>query len=124
MTQQATDEEDPCNASTSNKKRDIAWEWAISANPAIRRVKCKLCGHEMSGGIYRFKDHLLRIPGEVRACPSTTPEIMNKVAESKKQKIQKKTDKKRIHKFFGDLDQTDVELDGGNIRSSSQQKSN
>ncbi|XP_026423448.1 uncharacterized protein LOC113319397 isoform X2 [Papaver somniferum] len=118
MTQQATDEEDPCNASTSNTKRDIAWEWAISVN---RRVKCKLCGHEMST-IFRFKDHLLRIPGEVRPCPSTTPEIMNKVAESRKLKIQKKTDKKRIRKFFGDLDQimeqSDVELDGGNVRAS------
>ncbi|KAI3923088.1 hypothetical protein MKW92_045018, partial [Papaver armeniacum] len=105
---------DPSNASTSNTKtdgRDVGWEWAISINAKTRRVKCKLCGHECSGWINRFKNHLLQIPGDVKAYPKTTPKIINKVSASMKKKNQEKIIKQRIDRHFEDEDEIDNELD-------------
>ncbi|KAI3907400.1 hypothetical protein MKW92_038429 [Papaver armeniacum] len=97
MTQQATTiEVDPSNASNSNTKtegHDVGWEWEISVNVKARRAKYKLCGHECSDGINRFKKHLLNIPGDVKAFPKTTPEIMKKVSASMKKKNQEKENK-------------------------------
>ncbi|KAI3990368.1 hypothetical protein MKX01_029737 [Papaver californicum] len=121
---------DPSNASNSNSKsdrRDIAWEWATSVNPKIKRVKCNLCGHKINGGINRFKNHLMQKPGDVRACSKTTPKTMKRVSESMKEKNKQRTNKERIDRLSEDLDQIMeqgddelVELDAVNVTASKQ----
>ncbi|KAI3955850.1 hypothetical protein MKW98_006210 [Papaver atlanticum] len=56
-------------------------EWTISVNAKTRRVKCKLCGHECSGGINRMKNHLLQIPGDVKDYNRNNEENFCKQAE-------------------------------------------
>ncbi|KAF8097856.1 hypothetical protein N665_0280s0055 [Sinapis alba] len=74
---------------------DIGWEYGILCdmkNPD--RVKCKLCSKEMSGGVYRIKEHIAHIPGNVAACSKSSKDDQAKcrkaIAEARKKKVTKK----------------------------------
>ena len=48
---------------------DIGWEWGRLVDPNDKnRVKCLLCGHESTGGIHRFKQHLGHVGSAVAQC--------------------------------------------------------
>ncbi|KZV45876.1 hypothetical protein F511_35544 [Dorcoceras hygrometricum] len=40
----------------------------------LDKVKCKLCGKVMSGGVYRIKEHIGNIPGNVSGCQKASQE--------------------------------------------------
>ncbi|XP_056850680.1 uncharacterized protein LOC108824656 [Raphanus sativus] len=49
---------------------DVGWEFGVLCNPKnVDKVKCKLCGKEFSGGIYRMKEHIAHVKGNVSPCP-------------------------------------------------------
>ncbi|PWZ57795.1 hypothetical protein Zm00014a_030395 [Zea mays] len=51
------------------KSSDIGWEWGRLVDPNDKnRVKCLLCGHESTGGIHRFKQHLGHVGSAVAKC--------------------------------------------------------
>lgn len=56
-------------ASSQSLKRnsnDMTWEFAMLCDPNdLQRVKCKLCGKQMSGGVNRMKQHIVQIRGSV-----------------------------------------------------------
>jgi ribosome-binding protein aMBF1 (putative translation factor) len=58
-----------------------------------QRVKCKLCGKEMYGGVTRMKQHIAQIKGAVTSCMNATPDqIARSLAAHeapKKRKIEK-----------------------------------
>ncbi|KAI3936528.1 hypothetical protein MKW92_005017 [Papaver armeniacum] len=119
MTKQATKKAKVNEASSSStdvsEGRDIAWEWAEYDDRKLRRVKCKLCGHIMSGGINRFKNHILQIKGEVRSCPKATPEMMKKINDKKKENNEKQAHKERIDRLYNEdsltiLEESDDEV--------------
>ncbi|XP_045085622.2 uncharacterized protein [Aegilops tauschii subsp. strangulata] len=52
---------------------DMAWEFAVLIDPDdLQRVKCILCGKEMSGGVTRMKQHIAGIKGTVTSCLQAT----------------------------------------------------
>lgn len=52
---------------------DIGWEFGLLADPAnLDKLKCKLCGKVVSGGIYRIKQHIVHIKGNVAPCPKSS----------------------------------------------------
>ncbi|XBI71900.1 hypothetical protein VPH35_065989 [Triticum aestivum] len=54
---------------------DMGWEFATLINPLdLQRVKCKLCGKEMGGGINRMKQHIGQVKGSVTSCNVATPD--------------------------------------------------
>ncbi|GFZ18507.1 HAT transposon superfamily protein [Actinidia rufa] len=54
---------------------DIGWEYGMLVDPTnLVRLKCKLCGKLLSGGIFRIKQHIAHIKGNVAACPKSTDE--------------------------------------------------
>jgi hypothetical protein len=58
---------DPARKAKSN---DPGWKYAYWQDPARRDwVTCILCGHEGSGGIKRFKQHLAGGYGDIVLCP-------------------------------------------------------
>jgi len=45
---------------------DIGWDYGVLVDPNnLNLIKCKLCGQEVTAGIYRFKLHIARIRGQV-----------------------------------------------------------
>ena len=76
------------------KSNDIGWQWGRLFDPNnYSKVKCLLCGHESSGGINRFKQHLACEGTGVLHCPKATPEIKQKCKEDLDRPRKKKRDK-------------------------------
>ncbi|WZZ77847.1 hypothetical protein YC2023_098419 [Brassica napus] len=76
--------------------KDVAWEYGMLCNPSNPdKVKCKLCGKLFSGGAFRIKEHIAKIPGNVSACPLSTKDdqekCKNAIDEAKKKKKSKRS---------------------------------
>lgn len=64
---------DETSSILKRKSNDVGWEYGILADQNnLDKVKCKLCGKIMSGGIYRIKEHIAHIKGNVSACPKSS----------------------------------------------------
>ena len=60
------------------KPLDPFWQYGEQEDGTNRQnLKCKLCGHHMTGGISKLKYHLAKLPGhDVGLCTALTPKIM------------------------------------------------
>lgn len=81
--------------SLKRNSNNVGWEYGILCDPKNSdRVKCKLCLKEMSGGVYRIKEHIAHISGNVTACPKSEKDdqikCRNAIIEAKKKKVTKK----------------------------------
>ena len=54
---------------------DIGWQYCELIDAASRKVKCKLCGKVMHGGVSRAKQYTAGIAGQVTACTEASKEI-------------------------------------------------
>ena len=60
---------------------DPGWEHGVAHDGNKKKVKCKYCGKIVSGGIFRLKQHLARISGEVTYCKKAPEEVYMKMKE-------------------------------------------
>nr|KAJ0222792.1 hypothetical protein LSAT_V11C200064590 [Lactuca sativa] len=95
-----------CNASTTSigstatgaHKRnsdDVGWEYGVIPDKSnMDRLKCTLCGKVFGGGIYRMKQHIAHVTGNVSSCPKSTKDdqlkCLNYLNEGKLKKKAKK----------------------------------
>ncbi|XP_042475900.1 uncharacterized protein LOC122057736 isoform X2 [Macadamia integrifolia] len=61
---------------------DPGWEHGIAQDERKKKVKCNYCEKVVSGGIYRLKQHLARISGEVAYCRKVPEEVCVKMKEN------------------------------------------
>lgn len=54
---------------------DPGWEHGIAQDERKKKVKCNYCGKVVSGGIFRLKQHLARISGEVTHCEKVSEQV-------------------------------------------------
>ncbi|RID80325.1 hypothetical protein BRARA_A02995 [Brassica rapa] len=54
---------------------DPGWEHGAALDDRKKKVKCNYCGKIVSGGIYRLKQHLARISGEVTYCDKSPEDV-------------------------------------------------
>ncbi|CAG7901552.1 unnamed protein product [Brassica rapa] len=92
MNQEGTSE----TPALKRNSKDVAWEYGMLCNPSNPdKVKCKLCGKLFSGGAFRIKEHIAKIPGNVSACPLSTKDdqekCKNAIDEAKKKKKNKRS---------------------------------
>ncbi|KAM7483627.1 hypothetical protein LguiB_008210 [Lonicera macranthoides] len=80
-------------------KRDsdnIGWDYGTLISLANKdKVKCKLCGKEMSGGVYRIKQHIAHVKGNVSKCPKSTKEDKERCLNDLNKSKIKKTEKRK-----------------------------
>src|ERR1041384_6063474 len=83
-------------ASSTSKGRsdDMAWEFAECVNPNnTQKLRCKLCGKVVSGGVTRMKEHIGQIKGGVTSCMQATQDQIARAFASheapKKRKLEK-----------------------------------
>ncbi|GJR04378.1 zf-BED domain-containing protein [Tanacetum coccineum] len=58
-------------------RTDVAWEYGLDLG--LRRVKCKFCQEEFTGGMFRFKHHLARTHQNVGACTRVPEDVKVKM---------------------------------------------
>ncbi|KAG9446600.1 hypothetical protein H6P81_012728 [Aristolochia fimbriata] len=61
---------------------DPGWEHGVAQDEKKKKVKCNYCGKVVSGGIYRLKQHLARLSGEVTYCIKAPEEVCQKMKEN------------------------------------------
>lgn len=61
---------------------DPGWEHGTAQNEKKKKVKCNYCGKIVSGGIYRLKQHLARVSGEVTYCEKAPEDVYMKMREN------------------------------------------
>ncbi|PWA44068.1 hypothetical protein CTI12_AA529830 [Artemisia annua] len=64
-------------SNAAGARTDVAWEYEIEVG--YRRVKCRYCNKECTGGMFRFKHHLTRTHQNVTACPNVPEEVKVKI---------------------------------------------
>ncbi|KAL6179075.1 hypothetical protein ACLB2K_050591 [Fragaria x ananassa] len=65
------------------KSDDVGWEYGSLVNLSnLDKVKCKLCGKILSGGIYQLKQHIAHEKGNVTLCNKSSDEDKNKCKSS------------------------------------------
>lgn len=60
---------------------DPGWEHGVAQDERKKKVKCNYCGKVVSGGIYRLKQHLARVSGEVTYCDKAPEEVYLRMKE-------------------------------------------
>ncbi|MQL71368.1 hypothetical protein Taro_003685 [Colocasia esculenta] len=77
----------PAPHSSSNPpSADPAWAHGIVVDMARRKVQCKYCNRVLSGGIFRLKQHLAGIKGEVAPCSKVSAEVRIQFCQYMKEK--------------------------------------
>ncbi|GER51741.1 hAT transposon superfamily [Striga asiatica] len=61
---------------------DPGWEHGVAQDDRKKKVRCNYCGKVVSGGIYRLKQHLARISGEVTCCDKAPDDVRLKMWEN------------------------------------------
>nr|GMC84210.1 Alanine--tRNA ligase [Ipomoea batatas] len=61
---------------------DPGWEHGVAQDDKKKKVRCNYCGKVVSGGIYRLKQHLARLSGEVTYCDKAPEEVRFKMREN------------------------------------------
>ncbi|KAJ0980525.1 hypothetical protein J5N97_008780 [Dioscorea zingiberensis] len=61
---------------------DPGWEHGVAQDDKKKKVKCNYCGKVVSGGIYRLKQHIARISGEVTYCKKAPEDVYLKMKEN------------------------------------------
>ncbi|XP_020590482.1 uncharacterized protein LOC110031575 [Phalaenopsis equestris] len=61
---------------------DPGWDHGVSQDEKKKKVKCNYCGKIVSGGIYRLKQHLARVSGEVKCCRKAPREVILEMKEN------------------------------------------
>lgn len=54
---------------------DPGWEHGSAQDERKKKVKCNYCGKVVSGGIFRLKQHLARLTGEVTHCEKVPEDV-------------------------------------------------
>ncbi|KAL5826628.1 hypothetical protein ACOSQ3_018466 [Xanthoceras sorbifolium] len=93
------------------RSNDVGWEFGVLIDPKnLDRVKCILCGKVMSGRVYRIKEHIGKISGNVAVCPKATPDVQarcrNAVMETKGKKKGKKKEELLLRSQVNVVDTT------------------
>nr|XP_043629860.1 uncharacterized protein LOC122601155 [Erigeron canadensis] len=61
---------------------DPGWDHGTPQDEKKKKVRCNYCGKVVSGGIYRLKQHLARVSGEVTYCDKAPEEVCLKMKEN------------------------------------------
>ncbi|GKC96162.1 zf-BED domain-containing protein [Tanacetum coccineum] len=80
-------------ANEPGARTDVGWEHVIDLGQ--RKVRCRFCGCEFTGGIYRFKHHLARTHKDASACPMVPEDIKVKFQKVVEQMELAKSKKRR-----------------------------
>jgi hypothetical protein len=100
---------------------DVGWDYGVLVDPTnLNVIKCKLCGLVVRAGIYRLKQHIAKIRGEVKPCPDSTVQDQEKckkaIDDSKKEKKARAEDQQQVRDAV-DIDVASVDEETNNCES-------
>ncbi|CAA7031115.1 unnamed protein product [Microthlaspi erraticum] len=81
--------------SMKRNSNDIGWDYGrIMDLSHPDRLKCILCGKEVPGGVFRMKEHIAQVKGNMASCPHASKEDQDKcmkvIVEARRKKAEKR----------------------------------
>ena len=67
------------NKNAPGNRTDAGWEHGIDIDGNGKKVQCKYCKKVVSGGIFRFKNHLACTRRDVEGCTSVPGEVKEQI---------------------------------------------
>ena len=67
------------NKNAPRNRTDIDWEHGVDVGGNGKKVQCKYCSKIVSGGIFRFKNHLACTRRDVEGCTGVPSEVKEQV---------------------------------------------
>lgn len=84
------------NSSLKRALDDVAWEYGVLVNPTNSdKVQCKLCKKTISDGVYRMKQHIANIKGNVAGCSKSLDEDKAKCRATLEEAKNKKNERSK-----------------------------
>ncbi|CAO2152107.1 unnamed protein product [Urochloa humidicola] len=102
--------------SVKRKSEDIGWDYGVLVDPTnLNLIKCKLCGHIVSAGIFRLKVHIAGIRGQVKPCSHSNEEDKERckkaIDDLKQVKKARLARQQEVRDIVGLVDAPEVESD-------------
>jgi hypothetical protein len=96
------------------KSNDIGWEFGILIDEKNQdKVQCILCKKVVSGGVYRLKEHVANIQGNVAPCRMATSDNQMRcrqaIADAKNKKKNKKKEEEVLRAEVNIGDEEELE---------------
>ncbi|KAI9123328.1 hypothetical protein K1719_006217 [Acacia pycnantha] len=95
---------------------DPGWDHGVAQDERKKKVRCNYCGKIVSGGIYRLKQHLARVSGEVTYCEKAPEDVYLKMKENlegcRSNKKQKQVEAQAYLKFHSNDEEDEEERVG------------
>ena len=85
---------------SSGNRLYVGWQHGIDIDKNSRKVQCKYCQKIISGGIFRFKQHLACTRKDVEPCQQV-PENVKQMILGVLVKNLEVTGKKKAHQYIG-----------------------
>lgn len=99
--------------SQSSKEKDPAWRYGQRVDGKNTNVVCIFCNKITTGGIYRFKYHLIGGDRNVTSCPKCPPDVREEIknfVEKKKEIKSQMVHQPMVNNLDDDDDDDDEEL--------------
>ncbi|CAN7104012.1 unnamed protein product [Brassica rapa subsp. narinosa] len=118
----------PTDAAPPSLKRnsnDVGWEFGVLCDPRNSdKVKCKLCGKQFSGGVFRMKEHIAHVKGNVSPCPVSSKADQEKckqaILDAKEKKNLKRKHDQALRaevNIYKDINTEELEKELGTLKS-------
>lgn len=79
------------------KSSDIGWNYSALINSKnLDKVKCHLCSHKFSGGVYRLQQHIAGNKGNVKPCSVAKKKKCKAAIEERNKKKENKENQKEV----------------------------
>ncbi|KAK1578845.1 hypothetical protein Q3G72_033554 [Acer saccharum] len=74
---------DDCFSSLMSSRKDPAWKYGVEVETdeqkGYKYIQCKFCDRVLKGGVFRMKEHLAGVQGNVAPCTKVTLEVREEI---------------------------------------------
>jgi len=93
---------------SSGNRLDVGWQHGIDIDKNSRKVQCKYCQKIISGGIFRFKQHLACTRKDVGPCQQVPENVKQMILGVLVKNLEANEKKKKAHQYSANDDDDEI----------------
>jgi hypothetical protein len=93
---------------SSGNRLDVGWQHGIYIDKNSRKVQCKYCQKIISGGIFRFKQHLACTRKDVGPCQQVPENVKQMILGVLVKNLEANEKKKKAHQYSANDDDDEI----------------
>jgi hypothetical protein len=93
---------------SSGNRLDVGWQHGIDIDKNSRKVQCKYCQKIISGGIFRFKQHLAYTRKDVESCQQVLENVKQMILGVLVKNLEATEKKRKAQQYIGNDDDDEI----------------